>query len=145
MWNENESLEDIHIELENNIQSIRELVGKIEAFSGFGSLNVPHKNRDGSVNYPYWEQSDIVVSFVNLAHRIPLMVEYDWVSWKEGRKILLSGDFDLKTLDLLKKCKLITMMIRADRFNEGFLVQQFENGNVLRLLRSVVTELEGYK
>ena len=145
MWNENQPLDDIHFELAKHIQYIRELVTQIEGASGFGRLFQPDYNRDGVLNFSYWDQSEIVLSFVNLAHRIPLMVQYDWVSWVEGISILQSEYFEMHTLDLLQKCKLITMMIRADRFNEGFLIHQFENGNVLRLLRALVDEKDSFR
>ncbi|RMH64436.1 MAG: hypothetical protein D6677_04715 [Calditrichaeota bacterium] len=63
------------------------------------------------------------------------------MSWKEGTKIVSDASFDFDTLDLITKCKLITYIVRQDRFNEGFLVSQFESGLMLKILKSLEKEV----
>jgi hypothetical protein len=51
----------------------------------------------------------------------------------------MAGDenFDFDTVDLLTKCKLITAIVRNDRFCEGALVSAFNSGLILRILKSI--------
>lgn len=51
----------------------------------------------------------------------------------------MAGDesFDFDSADLIKKCKLITAIVRNDRFCEGALVSAFESGLILKILKSI--------
>ncbi len=50
-------------------------------------------------------------------------------------------NFDFGTTDILKKCKLITAIVRNDRFCEGALVSAFESGLILKILKSIEKEI----
>ena len=142
MWNENQPIQAIHDTLGKHIQQLRELTDQIEVPRTFGNLRVSDNVGEGISSLPYWEENELVSSFKSMAYDIPLLVEYDWPSWKEGREILQKEVEFPYDPDILQLCKLITMMVRADRFNEGFLIEQFENGNVLRLLRALIKKAE---
>lgn len=71
-------------------------------------------------------------------------------AWKGGRQVgnsftapwcELSADYDFDSLDLVTKCKLITAIVRSDRFSEGALVSAFNSGVVLRILKSIEREV----
>ena len=58
-------------------------------------------------------------------------------NWKEATVILKDLDFDYDSLDKLTLIKLITTIVRAERFNEGFLPKCFSNGTALKILKSL--------
>jgi len=70
-----------------------------------------------------------------------MIISFDWGSWDEGRKIASDENFDFDTTDLLTKCKLITAIVRNDRFCEGALVSAFESGLILKILKSIENEV----
>ncbi|HRR07818.1 MAG TPA: DUF6508 domain-containing protein [Rhodothermales bacterium] len=74
-------------------------------------------------------------------HQIPIMIVFDWGNWTEGKKILQSIDTDLSSLSVPNLCKLITVLVRADRFNEGLLQSSLENGLILKLLKAIQSRL----
>ncbi|MBK9152572.1 MAG: hypothetical protein IPM26_17025 [Saprospiraceae bacterium] len=131
--------------MNKNIHQLKELVCQIETSGDFGKLNLPEKTPEGTLGFPYWEESEPVRLFRKLACDIPLLIEYDWASWQDGRQILQNHPEIPENMGIIPLCKLITMIIRADRFNEGFMIQQFENGNILRVLRALVDEAEKYE
>ena len=75
--------------------------------------------------------SDITQSFVKTAYELKLVLNFDWGEWPEGKAMLQNKSQDFDNLDLATLCKLITTIIRADRFNDGYLISRFENGTIL--------------
>ncbi|MBE0660910.1 MAG: hypothetical protein IH597_00450 [Bacteroidales bacterium] len=51
-------------------------------------------------------------------------------------------NFDFNTIDIPAKCKLITAIVRSDRFCDGALIEAFESGLMLRILTSIKAQLE---
>jgi len=58
-----------------------------------------------------------------------------------GRNIARDNNIDFDTIDLLNKCKLITAIVRNNRFCEGALVSAFESGLILKILKSIEKEI----
>lgn len=119
-------------------QPLFDLIPKIEAAEKFeGDYQKPPKNEEGSFNMPHVFGSEIVSSFLDVVYDIPIMINFDWGEWEEGKAILQNDDFDYYSIDLPTKCKLITTIVRADRFSEGYLVRCFESGLMLKILKSI--------
>ncbi len=72
---------------------------------------------------------------------MPIIISFDWGSWDEGRKIIADVNFNFDTIDIPEKCKLITAIVRNDRFCEGTLIAAFESGFMLKLLKSIKKQL----
>jgi hypothetical protein len=45
--------------------------------------------------------------------------------------------YDFDSLSLTEKCKLITGIVRSDRFSSGVLTAEFNNGKILKILKSI--------
>ena len=122
-------------------QSLLALIPEIENTSEFGEWKGGEKNPDGSVTMPWRETAPIIKKFLKAVYAIPIIISFDWPSWDEGRKIAGNVDFDFDTLDIVTKCKLITAIVRNDRFCEGALVAAFESGLILKILKSIEKEV----
>ena len=114
-----------------------DLIPKIETTSVFGEWPGGDKDADGTTAFPCCEPAPIVSCFLKAVYGIPIIIDFDWISWDEGRKIASDHDFDFDTVDLQTKCKLITAIVRNDRFCEGALVSAFDTGLILRILKSI--------
>ena len=68
-------------------------------------------------------ESPIVSQFLHIVYRLPIIISFDWGAWEEGREIASNDDFDHDTLDLPTKCKLITEIVRNNRFAIGLWFQ----------------------
>lgn len=86
---------------------------------------------------PYMDPAPVVQKFMHLAHELGLIVDFDWPNWEEGTELLLNTDMDFGILDAVTLCKLLTVIIRSDRFVEGNLVASFENGTVQKIIRAL--------
>lgn len=113
------------------------LLPEIEKATVFGELKGGSELNDGSIQMPFWSRSKIADDFLVVFHSINLSVIFDWASWKEGKNILNQKDVDLNKLDTLTLCKLLTTIVRADRFNDGYLISCFENGIVPKIIKAI--------
>jgi uncharacterized protein DUF6508 len=92
---------------------------------------------DGSISMPFWENSEIINKFTTAVYELELIPVFDWTSWDEGKLMLNNSSQDFNNLDLITLCKFFTLIIRADRFNEGYLTSNFENGNIAKILKAI--------
>lgn len=129
-------------ELENHLKTIPraawnrllDLIPRLEQKEVFGHWQGPEHSL---YLVPEWE----VEHFFDEVHRLGLMVVFDWSRWEKGRLAWHNKVFDFSTMTLSELCKMITLLIRGDRFNEGLLVEAFDRGIVLRILKAIKLKL----
>ena len=117
------------------------LIPEIENTSKFGEWKGGEKSPNGSIAMPWCMFAPIVQKFLDAVYAIPIIIRFDWVEWDEGQKIASDVDFEFDTLDIVKKCKLITAIVRGNRFCEGVLVSVFESGLIVKILKSIEKEV----
>ena len=117
------------------------LIPRIESMDKFGEYKQPKQNVAKVGAIPYYIPVDIVYQFSEIVCSMPIMIAFDWVKWDEGRKIARDKNFDFDSTNLTTKCKLITAIIRNNRFCEGALVSAFESGLILKILKSIEKEV----
>lgn len=131
--------EENHIEIINSYTAedwkpMLDLIEEIENAESFYTL-------DESVFDPY-NYSPVVDKFTNLMYEIPLIINFDWGKWDEGKEIYAKRDFDFDSIDIPTKCKLLTALVRSERFNAGELAIAFDNGKILKILISIRNQLK---
>lgn len=92
---------------------------------------------EGGDQDPYIVPDDDVEHFFDTVHQLGLMVFFDWTTWHKGKEAWANKAYDFNQMTLPELCKMITMLIRSDRFNEGLLVESFDRGIMLRILLAV--------
>lgn len=121
-------------------QHLFDLIPGIESTSKFGQI-VGDKNEGGIIQMPYWIENPLVSEFKKIVYELPLIVSFDWGSWNEGQQMLNIETFDFDTTDIPTKCKLITTIVRSDRFCDGVLISAFDSGVILNILRSIQKQI----
>ena len=137
MLNEENYKEVINAYTTEKWKPLLELIPEIEDASSFGRVAGGQEIEEGVMQFHYMISSPVVDLFRQLVYELPVMVVFDWGRWKEGNRMLNDESFDFDTVDIPTKCKLITSIVRADRFSEGYLVSAFESGVILRILKSI--------
>ena len=135
LLDENNYKEQIHAFTQQDWKPLIELIPKVESTSKFGEWE------EENILFPDCIEAPIVSQFLHIVYRLPIIISFDWGAWEEGRKIASNDDFDLDTLDLPAKCKLITAIVRNNRFCDGVLVSAFESGLILRILKSIEKQI----
>jgi len=114
-----------------------ELIPELEETREHGAWVDPPQNKNGIHFFSYVEYADVVTRFISVIHHIPIIVHFPWAQWDEGRKISGDENFDYDTIDVPTKCKLITAIMRNDRFCTGALLSAFESEMMLKILKSI--------
>ncbi|MCF7944257.1 MAG: DUF6508 domain-containing protein [Spirochaetia bacterium] len=107
------------------------LIPEIEQTESFGKADI----RDGTI-YPT-TCSEIVYTFHQCVYELGLIIDFPWMDWEEGKKIITDEKIDFYSLSPETLCKLLTAIVRSDRFCDGALVSSFENGTVLGILKGL--------
>jgi len=119
------------------------LIPIIENTVSFGEWAGGDRNEKGVVQTPYFVPADVVYQFENIVYAMPIVIGFDWAAWDEGRNMASDENFDFDSVDLITKCKLITAIVRNDRFCEGALRAAFESGLILNILKSMEEDVSG--
>ena len=141
LLNEKECEDKINALTHQDWQPLLALIPEIEKTSSFGEWSGKDKNGEEAIQFPYCVPAPIVSQFLEIVYNIPIIISFDLGSWDEGRKIASDENFDFNDTNLLTKCKLITTIVRNDRFNEGALVSVFKSGLILKILKSIKNEI----
>jgi hypothetical protein len=120
-----------------------ELIPKIENTTSIGEYLKPNDDEDGVIQIPYCSPAPIVFDFSDIVYDMPIIIDFNWCKWDEGRKIVSDENFDFDTVSLLTKCKLITAIVRNNRFCDGVLGAAFKSGQMLKILKSIEKEVRG--
>lgn len=115
------------------------LKNDIKIGKNFGTLSGIENLEDG---FPYWQMSEIAQKTVYVISTLQLTPIFDWASWEEGKKILEDPGFDYDNLDVVTLCKLLTVIIRADRFNDGYLISCFDKGIMLKIITALEKNIQ---
>ncbi len=113
------------------------LIPEIENTSKFGEWSGETADEEGVLQFPYCAPATVVSRFLEVVYAIPIIISFDWGSWDEGRKMASDKTIDFDSTDLVAKCKLITAIVRNDRYCEGALVSAFESGLIVKILKSI--------
>lgn len=114
-----------------------ELIPEIEATKQFGEMVGGEMLEDGTVKLPYFEPAEIVSVFAEVVISLDLLPEWNWVEWEEGDDILCNEEQDYEKLRIVVLCQLLILIVRADEFDEGFMVSNFEYGTVMKILKAL--------
>lgn len=135
-------IEKINSYTEQDWQPLLELIPKIEKIDKFGDDSEAMKLlKQGIIDMNPYEEHPIVQQFRDVVYSIPIMIDFNWGAWDEGREMVSNEDFDYDTIDIPTKCKIITAIVRNDRFCSGRLIEAFESGMMLKVLKSIKKQL----
>ena len=123
-------------------QKLFDLLPVMEMTKEFGTMPRMKKNEKGVFIFPSMEWAPVTTEFFKVVHELGIVPVFDWVDWEEGRLMLDNKDQDFSASDIITLCKLFTVMIRADRFMDGYLVGQLKRKNVLTLFGVTLRKVE---
>lgn len=122
-------------------QEIENINAQIQSHKGvWGEIKGGEKDDSGTIEMPYAVTDPLIHKFLELWYDKGLVVPFDWSKWDEGRKWYTdASDQKYKTLDQETALKLLTAVIRNDRFNEGALLRAFEDGEFPKIINTFVS------
>lgn len=138
MTTEKEFYTHLHSIRETVWNQLADIAGKISRTEEFGVMR-DAVITNGVIRPSYIDEGSVVVEFVALFYRLDLCVIFDWVSSRE-HKLLRQLDCDFSQWNVYDLCKALTVIVRKDRFAEGYMVNRFEDGTVLRIIQAILNQ-----
>ena len=89
------------------------------------------------ISMPYFEYSEAVLAFIREMYELEWVHSFDWMAWAgsaEGKR-LSSSPAAIATASEADLSKVLTTILRSDRFSEGALASAIEGGFVLAVAR----------
>lgn len=125
----------------SDIEVLKGLNARIQSHSGeWGVQHESKTTETGAKTFPFTEQHELIREFVQFMYDKDLVINFNWSAWQEGRDWYTSEDEEkYDKLDVEMALKLVTAIIRNDRFSEGALVQAFERGDFPRIINKLLT------
>jgi Family of unknown function (DUF6508) len=117
------------------------LLPENEGSKKFGEVKRGNPKNGSSISFPYLDDTEVVDDVLEKIYELQLLPVFDWTSWEEGKSLINNHANDYTHLDTITLCKLLTTIIRADKFNDGFLVMNFENGVIPKILKAMQNNL----
>ena len=120
---------------------IEKLNSKIQSHTGsWGEMEGGEKDESGAIQMPYASPDPLVSEFSKTWYEKGLVIPFDWGNWQEGRDWYARTDESkYDSLDSETALKLLTAVIRNDRFNEGALMRAFESGDFPKIISKFVS------
>jgi hypothetical protein len=114
-----------------------DLIPVLKATTDYGHMVEAEKNVEGNLTFPFHVLSKEVLRFIETVYDLELLVPFEWHRWEQGSLILANPDSRYEDFDPLTLCKILTMIIRADRFQSGFLIVNFNDGTIIHILEAL--------
>ena len=85
------------------------------------------------------ESADELLSIVN---KLELVLPIDWPNWNRGAELIIPDNRPMiSEANIVELIALITLVVRADRFNEGLWEMSVENGLISTLALTLKSQL----
>lgn len=126
---------------DSDVKQLQNINARIQSHNGdWGIRHDDEHTESGALIFPWIEQSLLIQEFVQFMYDKKLVVVFAWTEWQEGRDwYALNDESKYNELDIETALKLLTAVIRNDRFNDGALVRAFESGIFPRILQKLIT------
>lgn len=79
-----------------------------------------------------------VSAFLDYFYTTLFIIDFDWPHWDEGKQFFNTPHPEFHKIDEVFGYKLLTVIIRSDRFIEGALEHNIENGTVSSILERLI-------
>ena len=140
-------------EFENHLKTIPaadweelfKLNEQLKQESSFGKMKAGEKIEENVSTFPYWEKSELARQFVKFLYDKNMLPSFDWPEWQEGKELLRQKDPNFANLDTITLCKLLTAIIRTDRFSDGTLIGMMKEGVIQRIVDGIQGNYEKNK
>jgi hypothetical protein len=116
-----------------DIRAVLAYIPYFQSGAAFGEWEYPENKSPGSVPYPML--SEQAGAFVQTCYTHNFVQAFNWGEWIQEHQDLAENDSGIEKFDLEGVVKLLTSLIRGDRFCGGLILEAMNTGKILRILR----------
>jgi hypothetical protein len=115
------------------------LIESCEKFVISGGFVEDIQNPDSFIITPIIE-TEVVLDFEKIMYELELVIPFGWSNWTIGREIVSKGVFE--NLDTITLLKILTAIIRNNRFCDGALADRFEDKTIEKILKQLKRNID---
>ncbi len=103
----------------------------------FATLHKPPPEPSGLIELPYYELSPEASAFVAAAHKFGWVTWMQWSAWRgtERTRALMESPDRIGEATPDELSRLLTVYIRGNRFNDGYLKSAFDSGVIVAIVK----------
>ncbi|WP_225731095.1 MULTISPECIES: DUF6508 domain-containing protein [unclassified Nocardia] len=98
------------------------------------------ENSDGSLSMPHVDYSNAIHRMTEALYDVDAIVNFPWMKW--DFKSAYPGGWGLDTAPVADAARVLTAVIRAERFNDGTILAALSDGTLLSALQRLRTWYE---
>jgi hypothetical protein len=136
----NEAIEAFYKLSDKDTAKLKDLNKRVQNHQGKWSKRMGGEEvAENTIEMPWIQNDELIMDFVTFVYDRGLTIVFNWKDWDEGGRLYKSEDqTKYDNVDLETVLKLITSLIRQDRFADGSLAWAFESGNFPKLINRLV-------
>lgn len=134
--NKTEIIDKVNALTEKDWSELQTLYERVVSHkSSFSEMGGGKELSDGVIEMPFTIEKPIVSEVRKFLSDKRLIVMFDWSHWDEGKAMFkVTKEDRFKNISLEDTVKLLTAIIRNDRFCDGTWADLFESGDAAKLL-----------
>jgi hypothetical protein len=118
-------------------QLLFDLIPRIQSTEEFMEIEEGKTPVDGTDELSDYQPVEVVGDLIDAVITLDFVPGWNWVEWEEGDDLICEAEPNYSKYKIITLCQLLTMIVRADEFDEGFLVTNLEDGTVLKILKAL--------
>ena len=126
---------NVNVITKEDIKAVLTCIPYFQSGEAFGEWEYPVNRSPGLVPYPML--SEQASSFLEACYAHNFVQAFNWGEWVEENRELAENGFGIEELDLEGVVKLLTSLIRGDRFCGGLLLAAMEDSRIFRILNQL--------
>jgi hypothetical protein len=97
--------------------------------------------KEGS-NADIFMSSNVFHELHKMLYDLKVVFNFDWMHWDKGWKNMKDNSFDYTSCSLLDLSMYLTAILRADRFSDGTIKENFRNGTLEKIFHRLNSVIE---
>lgn len=93
-----------------------------------------HQAKEGLDGKGFIYGNEVFGDFHKLLYELKLIFDFRWMSWHKGWNNINNQDFDYSNCTFLELSMYLTAIFRCDRFSDGTIEANMENGTIGKLM-----------
>ena len=119
----------------NILVGLTDFIPEIKKARDFGEIDI--KEINDLTFYGGFKYSDLIQDYIKYCYDENIVVNFDWMNWEEGYNFMNSENRNYSEKNFSFLIKLNTYHLRRDRFSDGWLLEMFKQGEILKLLERI--------
>lgn len=132
-------------EMNNHLKSIESekweklfcLLPQIQTTTNFNAISESVKIGENISIAPFFTNDSVVKSFFSAINKLELNPNFDYLNWMDEFNTITQDEKNVHSLDAVNICKCFTVILRGERFCDGYAASFMRSGFIYKLISAL--------